>query len=58
MIASVVVMSGIAEKKCSNCCELSIGFKATFGRWCEWSNGKNSVAVISTVAEEKLSNCD
>ena len=38
MISSVVVMSGIAEEKCSNCCELSIGFKATSGRCCEWSH--------------------
>ena len=37
-ISSVVVMSGVAEEKCSNCCELSIGFKATSGRCCEWNH--------------------
>ena len=63
MISSVVVMSGIAEKKCSNCCELSIGLRATSGRWCEWSTGRGGVAVVSGVVvvsgveEEKCSNC-
>ena len=38
MISSVVVMSGVAEEKCSNCCELSIGLKATSGRCCEWNH--------------------
>ena len=49
MITSVVVMSGVTEAKCSNCCELSIGLRVTSGRWCEWSTGRGGVAVVSGV---------
>ena len=54
-ISSVVVMSGVTEEKCSNCCELSIGLKATSGRrceWshcCEWSTKRSVVADVSRV---------
>ena len=55
MISLVIVMSGIAEGKCSNCCELSIGLKATSGRCCEWSHcyewstKRSAVVVVSGV---------
>ena len=42
MITSVVVMSGVTEAKCSNCCE--------------WNIGGGGVAVVSGVKEEKCSN--
>ena len=53
VIALGVVMSGVTEEKCSNCCELSIRLKATSCRCCEWnhcyewSTKRSGVTVVS-----------
>ena len=55
VITLAVVVMGIAEEKCSNCCELSIGLRATschcceWNHCCEWSIGRSGVAVVSGV---------